>query len=67
MCMRNSTARPINSYGKIKVEENRRNMQENENPFGPQPNLDATPAPEASAPVVDQPVAQPVVDAAPVV
>ena len=38
-------------------------MQENENPFGPQPNLDAAPTPEASAPVVDQPVAQPVVDA----
>ena len=38
-------------------------MQENENPFGPQPNLDAVPAPEASTPVVDQPVAQPVVDA----
>ena len=38
-------------------------MQENENPFGPQPNLDATPAPEASTPVVDQPVAQPVIDA----
>ncbi len=39
-------------------------MQEGENPFGPQPNLDAAPAAEPAAPVVDQATTpQPVVGA----